>query len=62
MILEATEDGFSWTPCPVAGKYWHCPFCEVGVLMGITQKCPNCHAGIRAKEMGSKGEYYENKS
>lgn len=49
-ILECSEDGLRWVPCVLAGKYWHCGLCEVGVLSEKADRCPNCLAAVRAKE------------
>ena len=49
-ILQASDDGINWVPCPLAGKYWHCGICEVGVLSADSHKCSNCLAAIRVLE------------
>lgn len=52
VVLEASEDGIAWKRCPVAGKFWHCAHCEVGVLNQQSDRCPNCLAAVRVRGDG----------
>ncbi len=49
VVLEASQDGIGWIRCKVAGKFHHCPLCEVGVLTDASEMCPNCRAAVRVR-------------